>query len=170
VIGDLLGIGETSQAIWSIAQWPILAFAAVSMVALLYYATPNVKQPKFRWMGMGAAVALLIIATASVGQAVYLRNFPNLDLTYGSVAGILIFLLWIWFANIALIFGAHINTEVERVRQLQVGIPAEEEVHLFPRDTRSTRRLDKRREKNVATARAIRKRAAALSDTEDHAN
>ena len=126
------------QTVWNIAKWPVLAFIVVLIVAILYYATPNAKQPKFRWISLGALLAILVLAIATVAFGFYVANFSNYDRTYGSLAGIIVFLLWLWIANLALLFGAEFDAELERGRQLQAGIAAEEDIQLPPRDTRKS--------------------------------
>lgn len=155
-IGGVLGLGETVTTIWSIAKWPVLAFVIVLVVAVLYYATPNAKQPKFRWMSMGAFLAIVVLAIATVGFGFYIANFSNYDETYGSLAGVIIFLLWIWIANNALLFGAEFDAELERGRQLQAGIAAERELQLPPRDTKRSDKAADKEEQDVAEGRQIR--------------
>ncbi|HZW41594.1 MAG TPA: YihY/virulence factor BrkB family protein, partial [Agromyces sp.] len=86
-IGSALGISEAVQIVWEVAKWPLLAFAVIFMIALLYYATPNAKQPKFRWISLGAVIAIVVLLIASAGFALYVANFSNYDRTYGSLAG-----------------------------------------------------------------------------------
>ena len=95
----------------------------VLVVAILYYATPNVKQPKFRWISIGAAIAVVVWILASVGFGFYVANFSSYNKTYGSLAGVIVFLLWLWITNLALLFGAEVDSEIERGRQLQGGFP-----------------------------------------------
>ena len=123
---------------WSIVKWPVLAVAVVLIIAILYYATPNAKQPKFRWISLGAVLAIVVLVILSAGFALYVANFSNYDRTYGSLAGVIVFLLWLWIANLALLFGAEFDAELERGRQLQAGIAAEEDIQLPPRDTRKS--------------------------------
>jgi len=105
-------------------------------VEILYYATPNVRQPTFRWISLGAVLAIVTWVIASALFGLYVSQFSNYNKTYGSLAGVIIFLLWLWITNLALLFGAELNAEVERGRQLQAGIPAEEDLQLPQRDTR----------------------------------
>lgn len=135
VIGDMLGLGAAVKVTWSILKWPVMALAVIVVIAVLYYATPNAKQPKFRWMSIGAAVALMALLLASLGFGFYVANFSNYDRTYGTFAGVIIFLLWVWIGNLALLFGAELDAELERARQLQAGITAETTIQLPPRDT-----------------------------------
>ncbi len=160
-IGQALGIGEVGLMIWQIAKWPVLALVVVLFVAVLYYFTPNAKQPKFRWISFGAVIAIVVLVLASVGFGIYVANFSNYERTYGSLAGVIIFLLWVWIANLALLFGAEFDAELERGRQLQGGLEAEERIQLPPRDTKKIDKAAERDEKEIAEARAIRERYGA---------
>ena len=157
-LGDALGVGAVAKTVWSIAKWPVLALVVVLIVAILYYATPNAKQPKFRWMSMGAFLALVMLVVASLLFGIYVANFSNYDRNYGSLAGVVIFLLWLWIANLALLFGAEFDAELERGRQLQAGIAAEEDIQLPPRDTRTSDKKAKAEEKDIEEGRKIRSR------------
>jgi membrane protein len=142
--------------VWNIAKWPVLALVVVLIVAILYYATPNVKPPKFRWISMGALLAIVVLAIATTAFAIYIVNFSNYDRTYGSLAGVIVFLLWLWIANLALLFGAEFDAELERGRQLQAGIEAEADIQLPPRDTRKSDKVAEKEEKDIAEGRRIR--------------
>ncbi|MBT2498251.1 YihY/virulence factor BrkB family protein [Agromyces sp. ISL-38] len=155
-IGSALGIGESVQVVWEIVKWPVLAFAVIFGIAVLYYATPNAKQPKFRWISIGAAIAIFLVVLASAAFALYVANFSSYDRTYGSLAGVIIFLLWLWLANVALLFGAEFDAELERGRQLQAGIEAEESIQLPPRDTRKSDKAAKKEQQDVELGRRIR--------------
>jgi membrane protein len=160
-IGNVIGLGDSALTVWSIAKWPVLALIVIVVVALLYYATPNVQQPKFRWISVGAAVAIVIWVLASVGFAFYVGNFGSYNKTYGSLAGVIVTLLFLWITNLALLFGGELDAEIERGRQLEAGIAAEEELQLPARDTRNIRKARKKRDKDVALGREIRQEAAA---------
>jgi membrane protein len=155
-VGEALGLGETVRVVWEIAKWPVLGAAVVLMIAVLYYATPNAKQPKFRWISLGAVVAIVVMVILSAGFALYVANFSNYDRTYGSFAGVIVFLLWLWLANCALLLGAEFDAELERGRQLQAGIEAEEDIQLPPRDTRKAEKAEKQEQKDVELGRRIR--------------
>lgn len=155
-IGNVVGLGETSLLIWSIAKWPVLAAAVILMVAVLYYATPNVKQPHFRWVSLGSIAAVLVLAVATVGFGFYVSNFANYDRTYGSLGGVIVFLLWLWIANLALLFGAEFNSELERGRQLQGGIRAEDTLRLETRDHQQIARADLAEADDVRDGRILR--------------
>jgi membrane protein len=160
-IGNVIGIGDTALTVWSIVKWPILALIVIVVVALLYYATPNVQQPRFRWISVGASVAIVIWVMASVAFAFYVANFSSYNKTYGSLAGVIVALLFLWITNLALLFGGELDAELERGRQLQAGIAAEEEIQLPARDTRNIKKARKKRDKDVALGRKIRRQAAA---------
>ena len=155
-IGDVVGLGDTSVTIWDIAKWPVILGIVIVMVAVLYYATPNVKQPKFRWVSVGAAVAILIWVLASVAFGFYVSNFGSYNKTYGSLAGIIVFLLWLWITNLALLFGAEVDAELERARQLQSGIRAERTLQLPPRDDSGSVKAATKLEERVAEGRRLR--------------
>ena len=155
-IGHALGIGSTGVLIWNIAKWPVVLLAVVLVVAILYYATPNVKQPKFRWISVGAVLAIVVWIVASAAFGFYVSNFASYNKTYGALAGVVVFLLWLWITNLALLFGAELDAELERGRELQAGLPAEEAVQLPPRDTRNIEKQDKLRARDVQRARELR--------------
>ncbi|AWB87602.1 YihY/virulence factor BrkB family protein [Mycetocola zhujimingii] len=155
-IGDVIGLGDVAVTVWNIAKWPVIAILAIIMVAVLYYGTPNVKQPKFKWMTLGAFIALLVMAIATVGFFFYVSNFSNYQATYGSIAGVIIMLLWLWLMNLSLLFGAEFDAEMERGRQLQGGIEAEDSLQLPPRDTKaSEKKLDKEKD-DIERGRKLR--------------
>jgi membrane protein len=165
-IGSLLGLNTQAVTAWNIVKWPIIVLFVVLIVAILYYATPNVKQPRFRWLSIGAVVAILVWILASVGFAFYVSTFGSYDKTYGSLAGAVVGLLWLWITNLALLFGAELDSELERGRQLQAGIAAEEELQLPARDTRGITKGRKKEEKDLARGRAIREEAAENTTTD----
>ncbi len=158
-IGDKVGLGDAALTAWTIVKWPVLLVVVVLIVAMLYYATPNVKQPKFRWVSVGAGVAILIWVIASVGFAFYVANFGSYNKTYGSLAGVIVALLWLWITNVALLLGAELDSELERSRELQAGIPAESELQLPPRDSRNIDKAREQEEKDIELGRQIRAHA-----------
>jgi membrane protein len=158
-VGSALGVGSTLLLVWNIAKWPVIAVAVVVMVALLYYATPNVRQPRFRWVSVGAALAILTWALVSVAFGFYVANFSSYDKTYGALGGVIAFLLWVWLTNLALLFGAELDAELERGRELQSGLPAERVIQLPPRDSRNIDKARAKDEDDERRGRAIRLRA-----------
>ena len=155
-VGDAIGLGSAAVTTWNIAKWPVMLLVVIGIVALLYYATPNVKQPRFRWISVGAAVAIAVWMVASAAFGLYVTVAASYDKTYGSLAGIVVFLLWLWLTNLALLFGAELDCELERGRELQAGLPAEESLQLPPRDTRTARKQRRKREKDIARGRELR--------------
>jgi membrane protein len=156
-VGDFVGVGGGVVLIWNIVKWPILLFLAILVLAILYHATPNIRQPKFRWMSLGALTALVVWALASVGFAFYAANFSKYNSTYGSIGGVIVFLLWVWISNNALLFGAELDSEIERGRELQAGIEAEEVLQLPPRDTRQSDKKAEKHAKDVLMGRQLRR-------------
>ncbi len=154
--GDLIGLGDVAATVLSIVQWPIMLAIAIIVIAVLYYWAPNVKQPKFAWVSGGSILALLIWIIASVGFGFYVGNFSNYNATYGSLGGVIVFLLWIWITNNALLFGAEFDAELERGRQLQAGIRAEEDIQLPERDTRQIEKQDEKHAQDVLEGIKIR--------------
>jgi membrane protein len=152
-IGDAVGLGSTTVTIFSIAKWPVLVAVVIVIIAILYYSSPNVRQPKFRWMSVGAFVALVVWVVASALFGLYVAKFSSYDKTYGALAGVIVFLLWLWITNLALLFGAELDSEMERSRQLQAGMRAEETLQLPARDDRNL--VKKARKDRKARARAI---------------
>ncbi|HET9138336.1 YihY/virulence factor BrkB family protein [Actinophytocola sp.] len=136
-IGQLLGIGSTGVLIWEIAKWPVIALLVSLVFALLYWVSPNVRLPGFRWVSPGGLLAVAIWALASVGFALYIANFGSYNKTYGSLAGVIVFLVWLWLSNVAILLGAELDAELIRGRQLEAGQP-DEEPFLPPRDTRAS--------------------------------
>ncbi|MCU1542993.1 MAG: transposon TnsA [Microbacteriaceae bacterium] len=155
-IGASIGLGDTAILVWSIVKWPVIVAIAIGLIAVLYYATPNVKQPKFRWMSIGALVALIAWVVASVLFALYVVNFSSYNSTYGSIGGVIVFLLWVWITNIALLFGAELDAEMERGRELLAGMEAEQSIQLPPRDTKKSDKAEKQRTKDVDDGRDLR--------------
>ena len=165
-IGSAIGLGEAALTAWNIAKWPVLLLVVIALIALLYYVTPNVKQPKFRWITPGAVVAIVVAVLASLGLGLYVANFGSYNKTYGALAGVIVFLLWIWIVNVALLFGAEFDAELERGRQLQGGLEAEEEIQLPPRDTRASDKKAAKAKEDLAQGRALR-RTNGRSTSED---
>jgi membrane protein len=128
----------------------------VLAVAVLYHSSPNVKQPSFRWISVGAGVAILVWILASVAFGFYVGNFGSYNKTYGALAGVIVFLLWLWITNLALLFGAELDAELERGRQLQAGIPAESELQLPPRDNRVAEKNEAKELEDVERGRRLR--------------
>ncbi len=133
-VGDAIGIGSTTVTLWNWLKWPVMVAIVMLMIAVLYWAAPNVKQPGFRWITPGSVVAVLIWIVASVGFGLYVAMFGSYNKTYGSLGGMIGFLVWLWISNIAILFGAELNSEIERQRELAAGEPAEDTLQMEPRD------------------------------------
>lgn len=155
-VGSTLGIGSTWLTVWAWAKWPLLAVVVVLVVAMLYWATPNVRQPRFRLLSVGALVAILVWAAASVGFGFYVARFSSYDATYGAVGGVVVALVWLWLTNSALLLGAELDAELERARELAAGEEAEETLQLPVRDERGIARAEERRRKDAEAGRRVR--------------
>ncbi len=158
-VGSAIGLGSVALMVWSIAKWFVLAFIVVFVLALLYYATPNVQQPKFRWISLGAFIAIVVIVIASAGFFFYVANFGNYNKTYGVLGGVIVLLLWTYIVNVILLFGAEIDSELERGRELQAGLPAEEDLQLPSRDTKASDKKERKSQEDIERARNLRKTA-----------
>ena len=142
-VGSAIGIGETGLTIWNIAKWPVVLVVLALMIAVLYYSTPNVKLRGFKWVSPGAGVAILVAIVASAAFAFYVGNFGSYNKTYGALAGVVVFLIWFWLINVALLFGIELDAEIERTRELKEGVPrADKEIQLDaraePKDKQTT--------------------------------
>jgi membrane protein len=133
-VGNLLGFGHTATTIFSIVKWPVMIAIVMLMFAGLYYIAPNVRQPKFRWVSPGGIVGVLIWIGASAAFGVYVAHFSSYNKTYGSLGTVVTFLIWLWISNIAILFGAELDAELERERELKEGLPAQDEIKLPPRE------------------------------------
>jgi membrane protein len=136
-VGKILGIGGTAVTIWDIAKWPVLLLVVSFMFAILYWAAPNVRHAGVRWLTPGGIVAVLMWIVVSLAFGFYVANFSSYNKTYGSLGGIIAFLVWLWISNVAVLFGAELNAELERGRELEAGEPAEDELLVTPRMAKS---------------------------------
>jgi membrane protein len=155
--GRALGIGDSALTAWSIAKWPVLVVLVTMMIAILYWASPNARVRGFRWITPGSFLALVIWLVASGGFAFYVANFASYNKTYGSLAGVVVGLVFLWLTNVALLLGAEIDSEIERGRQLQAGIAAESELQLPARDTRNIEKAAQKQADDVARGRRLRR-------------
>ncbi|MET3950980.1 YihY/virulence factor BrkB family protein [Arthrobacter sp. UYEF36] len=162
-VGSALGLGGAVLTVWNIAKWPLIILLVVAAIAILYYATPNVKQPKFRWMSLGSLIALVIFLLASLAFGFYVANFSSYNETYGTIGGVIVSLLWLWILNMSLLFGAEFDAEMERGRQLQAGIEAEETIQLPPRDTKQSDKLQAKEEEDIKHGRQLREQHSAAN-------
>jgi membrane protein len=134
-VAEPIGLSSTAVDVWNIAKWPVLAFAFVLMLAILYYASPNVRLRGFRWVTPGSIVALVAWVIASALFALYVANFGSYDKTYGTLGGAVVLLIWLWITNLAILFGHELNAERERSLELEEGVErADRELQLEPRD------------------------------------
>jgi membrane protein len=136
-VGDLIGLGDAAVTAWDIAKWPVLFLVVSFMFAFLYWAAPNVKQPGFRWISPGGMLGVAIWILASAAFALYVASFASYNKTYGSLGGVIAFLVWLWISNLAILLGAEFNAELERGRRIEAGDARPgEEPFVEPRDTR----------------------------------
>ena len=146
-VGQVLGIGSTAVTVWNIAKWPVLLIIVSLMISILYWVAPNAKRG-FQWVSPGGVLAVVVWLIASGLFAFYVANFSHYNKTYGSIAGVIVFLIWLWISNIAILFGAEFNAELERGRAAAGGgVPLGQEPYVEPRDMR---KLEKRRKKAEA--------------------
>ncbi|MFF2364639.1 YihY/virulence factor BrkB family protein [Streptomyces sp. NPDC058122] len=143
--GTALGIGDTALTVWSIAKWPVLVLLVTVMIAILYWASPNAKVKGFKWITPGSLLALLIWMIASAGFAFYVANFASYNKTYGTMAGVVVFLVWLWISNLAILLGLEFDAEAVRQRAIAGGLPPGTEPYTEPRDTRKWDAEDLRR-------------------------
>jgi membrane protein len=157
-LADVIGIGSLALTVFQIVKWPILVVIAIAAIAILYYFSPNVRQPKFKWTSTGSIIALVVWAVATVALGLYIGSTggSSYSKSYGPIAGVIIFLLWLWITNLVLLFGAEFDAELERSRELQAGIAAEEQIQLPMRDTRQSDKKAAKHEKDVDQARRLR--------------
>jgi membrane protein len=154
-VGDAIGAGDTTVLIWNVVKWPVLLVLVSVLLAVLFWASPNAKQAGIKWVSPGGLIAVLIWVGASAVFALYVSHFASYDKTYGSMAGVVIFLVWLWITNIALLLGAEINAELEHGKAIAEGLSPEVQPFAEPRDTR---KLDE--EETRAVDAAMRQRSS----------
>ena len=133
-VGEGLGLGDAAVVAWEIAKWPVLVVVALTMFSVLYRVAPNARVPGFWWVSPGAVVAMLAWLAASAGFAIYVANFGSYNKTYGTLGAVVVFLVWLWITNLAILLGAEFNAELERERELRAGLPAHDELQAPPKD------------------------------------
>ncbi|MFC5907157.1 YihY/virulence factor BrkB family protein [Streptacidiphilus monticola] len=133
-VGTALGIGHTAVQVWQWGKWPLLLLLVVLLFALLYWAAPNARQ-HFRWVSPGGLLAVVLWIAVSALFALYVSHFGSYNRVYGSLAAVVVFLVWLWLSNLALLLGAELNAELERQRAIERGRPADEEPYMELRDT-----------------------------------
>ena len=135
-VGNVFGIGATAVDVWQLAKWPFLMVVVMVLLAILYWASPNVRHPGWRWVTPGSIVAVVLWIVASLGFTWYIANFGSFNATYGSIGGVLVFLLWVWLTNIAVLLGAEFNAEIERAGAIDGGMRPVDKTPFLPlRDT-----------------------------------
>jgi membrane protein len=132
-VGKLFGLEGTAITVFNIVKWPVIVLVLMTMLAILYYGAPNVRHPGFRWITPGGVLAVLLWIVASAGFAFYVSNFSSYNKTYGSLAGVIVFLVWLWISNVAVLLGAEMNAELERGRELESGVDEEKTIAMEPR-------------------------------------
>jgi len=133
-VGDAIGVGTSAVDAWNVAKWPVMLAVVMTMFAVLYHVAPNVRYPRFRWITPGGILGVLLWVGASAGFGVYIANYGSYNRTYGALASVVVFLVWLWITNLALLLGAELDAELERERELAAGLPAEERLQLPPRE------------------------------------
>lgn len=133
-VGNVIGVGSTAVQIWDIAKWPVMLVFVTVILAILYYTGPNVRQPGFRWVTPGGIFAVIMWIVVSALFAFYVANFSSYNKTYGALASVIVFLVWLWLTNVVILFGAELNAELERGRQIIGGHPEDREPYLPLRD------------------------------------
>jgi membrane protein len=133
-LGSLIGVGSTAVQVWDIAKWPAMALVVVVVLAILYWCGPNVRQPGINWVSPGGVLALVLWLLVSGLFGLYVTNFSSYNKTYGALGSVVVFLVWLWLSNIAILLGAEFNAELERGRQIEAGHPPDAEPYLPVRD------------------------------------
>jgi membrane protein len=131
--GNLIGVGSGAVMVWDIAKWPVVVLVVALMLSVLYYAAPNVRHPGFRWISPGSLLAVLLWLLASAAFALYVANFGSYNKTYGALASVVVFLVWLWLSNLVFLLGAEFNAELERRRAIELGMAPDAQPFLAPR-------------------------------------
>ena len=154
-VGNAIGIGSTAVTIWDIAKWPVLVVLISILLAVLFWAAPNAKQAGIKWISPGGVVATIAWLIISALFALYVSDFSSYNKTYGSLAGLVVFLVWVWLTNVSMLFGLEINAELERERAIEQGLPEDVEPFAEPRDTR---KMSDEHRRAVEESAAVRRR------------
>ncbi|MFJ5228507.1 YihY/virulence factor BrkB family protein [Kitasatospora sp. NPDC088391] len=115
--GTLLGVGPTAVRAWAVAKWPVLLLLVSFMIALLYWAAPDVRRRGLRWVSPGSVLAVLLWLALSVGFAVVVTHVGSYNRVYGTLAGVIVFLVWLWLSNLAILLGLQVDAELARTRR-----------------------------------------------------
>lgn len=153
-VGNALGAGSAAVLAWEILKWPALLVLVSVLLAVLFWASPNAKQAGIRWVSPGGVIATLLWVVASVLFALYVTNWSSYNKTYGPLAGIVVFLVWLWLSNLALLFGAEVNAELDHAKAIAEGVPEDLKPFALPRDTR---KLDENDKRSLEAAQARRR-------------
>ena len=119
-----VGLGPTAAGIWNLARWPAALLVAMLVFSFIYYITPDVQQRAWRWVTPGAMSGVLLWLLASWGFSTYISRVADVGAIYGAFAGAIVLVAWIWLTNVALLFGAELNAEIERQKELREGVPS----------------------------------------------
>lgn len=152
-IGNALAAGHAAVLAWNIVKWPVLLVLVSVLLAALFWASPNAKQAGIRWVTPGGVVATVGWVIFSALFSVYVVNFSSYNKTYGALAGIVVFLIWLWLSNLAVLFGAEVNAELDHAKAISGGLPADVRPFAEPRDTR---KMDDHDRQAVERANAAR--------------
>ncbi|RNE48206.1 hypothetical protein C5L39_10090 [Corynebacterium alimapuense] len=171
-VADPLGLTDTLNyllkvflPVWGWIQWPVILGLAIALIAVLYYYTPNVRLPKFRWFSPGSLVALAGVALVVTGFYLYLLFFTALS-SYGAIGTLLALMFTLWGANISLLLGVTVNAEMERTRQLKEGTAAESQIHLPLRGTTGALRKKATWRQIEARGRQLRQEATSAAESD----
>jgi membrane protein len=165
-VGDIIGLSSTAVTVWNIAKWPVILILVIILVALLYWATPNVRLPKFRWISPGSVLTIVGAAVATALFGIYVSHTKSYNATYGTFAGLFILLLWVYILCMVLVLGAELDAEHERARELRAGVAAEERVRLPLRDTKASDKQAAKRARDVERSRELRGTATEAADAD----
>jgi len=151
-IGELIGVGDALQWVWAIAKWPVLVILVALLFSLLYGATPNVRYGRFRLLTVGGVVAVVTWLIASGLFGVYVSFSGSYNKTYGPLATVIVFLVWLWISNIAILLGLEVDSERLRDKAIRSGAPDDLEPYVRVRDTR---KMEERDREHVDWAAAV---------------
>jgi membrane protein len=132
--GRALGVEDATTRVFDIAKWPVLVVISGLLIALLYWAAPNARLGGFHWITPGSLLAVFVWMVVSAGFAFYIARFNTYDTTYGTLGGVIIFLVWLWLTNVAILLGAEFDAELGRARAIAAGLPRDSEPYLPLRD------------------------------------
>ncbi|MHA7987627.1 YihY/virulence factor BrkB family protein [Rathayibacter sp. CAU 1779] len=160
-IGTALGVGDAVFTTWEVIKWPLIGVSVILAVVVLFFGAPNLRHLRLRYVAAGAAVAVVVMVLGSLAFGFYASTFASYNRIYGTVGGLLVALLWVWLANLALVIGAELGSELQRGHQLSLGLPAEESVLLEVRGKSASDKAATKLRGDVAVGAAIRTAASA---------